>query len=136
MKNIPVLTLTVLIVLTLTACATGAMEPKLEGTNWELVKIDEQLPLADTSITLKLEEGQAGGNAGCNSYGGAYEIDGDTLKLEDLMSTMMYCQAEGVMDQETAYLFFLSQVRSYAIIDGALYLSQADGRQLKFIPQK
>ena len=136
MKNIPVLTLTVLIVLTLTACATGAMEPKLEGTNWELVKIDEQLPLADTSITLKLEEGQAGGNAGCNSYGGAYEIDGDTLKLEDLMSTMMYCQAEGVMDQETDYLFFLSQVRSYAIIDGALYLSQADGRQLKFIPQK
>jgi heat shock protein HslJ len=136
MKNIPVLTLTVLIVLTLTACATGAMEPKLEGTNWELVKIDEQLPLADTSITLKLEEGQAGGNAGCNSYGAAYEIDGDTLKLEDLMSTMMYCQAEGVMDQETDYLFFLSQVRSYAIIDGALYLSQADGRQLKFIPQK
>jgi heat shock protein HslJ len=49
---------------------------------------------------------------------------------------MMYCDAEGVMEQETAYLLFLSQVRSYAILDGALYLSQADGRELKFISQK
>lgn len=122
--------------LLLSACTTGAPEPGLEGTTWELVKMDEMLPLADTTITLTFNDGQAGGHSGCNSYGAAYEIDGDTLELEDLMSTMMYCQAEGVMDQETAYLLFLSQVRSYAIIDGALYLSRGDGGELKFIPQK
>jgi heat shock protein HslJ len=135
MKTKPILYFTLLFMLILSACANGS-QPKLEGTTWELVKMDEKLPLADTTITLKFEVGQAGGNAGCNSYGGAYDLNGDSLKLDELMSTMMYCEAEGVMDQETAYLLFLSQVRSYAILDGALYLSQADGRELKFIPQK
>jgi heat shock protein HslJ len=122
--------------LMLTACSVGAPEPKLEGTTWELVKMDEKLPLADTTITLKFEVGQAGGNAGCNSYGAAYVLKGDALTFEEVVSTMMYCDAEGVMEQESAYLLFLSQVRSYAILDGALYLSQADGRELKFISQK
>jgi len=49
---------------------------------------------------------------------------------------MMYCEAEGVMEQEAAYLEFLSQVSRFAIIEGELYLSQADGSALKFIPQQ
>ena len=127
---------TTLLLLALTACSAGAPAPELEGITWELVKLDEQLPLADTTITLTFDNGQVGGNSGCNSYGAAYEVDGESLKLGELMSTMMYCQAEGVMDQETTYLLYLSQVRTYAIIDGELYLSQADGSQLVFIPQK
>jgi putative lipoprotein len=135
MKTKPILYFTLLFMLILSACANGS-QPKLEGTTWELVAIEGKLPLADTTITLILENGQSGGNAGCNSYGAAYVLKGDTLTFEEVVSTMMYCEAEGVMDQETAYLLFLSQVRSYAILDGALYLSQADGRELKFISQK
>jgi heat shock protein HslJ len=121
-------------ILTLSACSGGKAPQSLEGTTWELVTMDEQFPLTGSSITLSFEDGQMGGSAGCNSYGGSYEVDGDSIKPGELMSTMMYCQAEGVMDQETAYLNFLSKVRSYAIIDGTLYLSQPDGRQLAFIP--
>lgn len=122
--------------LLLSACAAGAPGPKLEGTTWELVSLDGKLAMADTTVTLIFEDGQAGGNAGCNSYGASYEVQGETLTLGELMSTMMYCEADGVMEQETDYLIALSQVKTYTIIDGALYLSKADGRELKFIPQK
>ncbi|MEL7590917.1 MAG: META domain-containing protein [Anaerolineaceae bacterium] len=120
--------------LTLSAC-TGGSQPELEGSTWELVAIDDKLPLAGTTITLVMEDGQSGGTAGCNSYGAAYVIEDDTLTFDEVVSTMMYCEAEGVMDQETAYLLALSQVKTYTITGGALYLTQEDGRQLKFIPQ-
>lgn len=122
--------------LLLSACTAGGSQPKLEGTTWELVSMDGKLVLADATVTLILEDGQGGGSAGCNSYGATYDIDGDSLRLGEVMSTMMYCQAEGVMEQESAYLLALSQVKTYSIMDGALYLSLADGRELKFIPQK
>ncbi len=136
MKRLKIYTPFFIFLILLSACGAGAPEPGLEGTAWELVKLNEQLPLADTTIMLTFDDGQAGGNSGCNSYGAAYEVDGDSLRLGELMSTMMYCRAEGVMDQETTYLLYLSQVRTYAIIDGELYLSLADGSQLEFIPQK
>lgn len=121
--------------LTLSAC-TGGGQPKLEGTTWELVELEGKLALADTTVTLVLEDGQSGGTAGCNSYGAAYEVEKDSITFDEVISTMMYCEAEGVMDQETAYLLALSQVKTYTITGGALYLTQADGAQLKFIPEK
>ncbi len=131
----PILAIT-LLVLMLSACATPTPEPQLEGTTWELVSMGDQLPVPGTTITITFDEGQLGGNSGCNSYGGAYEVEGDSFKPGELFSTMMYCEAEGVMDQEAAYLKFLSQVRSFSFIDGGLYMSQPDGSQLEFIPQQ
>jgi len=126
----------ILVLLALSACTSEKSSQSLAGTSWELATMDGQFPLTGSSITLSFEDGQMGGSAGCNSYGGSYEVDGDSIKPGELMSTMMYCQAEGVMDQEMAYLTFLSKVRTYAIIDRMLYLSQPDGRQLAFIPQE
>lgn len=131
----PILTITLLI-LVLSACATPTPEPQLEGTTWDLVSMGDELPVPGTTITITFDEGQLGGNSGCNSYGGAYEVEGESFKPGELFSTMMYCEAEGVMDQEAAYLNFLSQIISFAIIDGELYMSKAEGSQLKFIPQQ
>ena len=131
----PILAIT-LLVLMLSACPSPTHEPQLEGTTLELLSMGDELPVPGTTSTITFDAGQLGGNSGCNSYGGAYEVEGDSFKPGDLFSTMMYCEAEGVMEQESAYLNFLSQVRSFSFIDGGLYMSQPDGSQLEFIPQQ
>jgi len=60
------------------------------------------------------EDGQLTGNAGCNSYSAAYEIDGDKITIGPAITTRMACgEPEGVMEQETAYLAALEMASSY-----------------------
>lgn len=85
--------------------------------------------LAGTTITLTFTtDGEAGGLAGCNSYGGEYKLDGNNLAISRVFSTMKVCnEPEGVMDQEAAYLAALNAVATYSISGDTLTLSTADG---------
>ncbi len=47
-----------------------------------------------TRISLRFEAGEIGGSAGCNSIGGTYTVDNDTLVIDDLFSTEMGCDPE------------------------------------------
>lgn len=123
------------VLLLLTACAADKGADPLDGTAWELVSMGDQLTLGGTTLTLSFAEGQAGGNAGCNSYSGAYRVEGDTFTLDEVVSTLMACVDTAVMDQEQAYLAALHEVSSYSLTDGTLVLYRADGSALKFIPQ-
>ncbi len=122
------------ILLLLTACAGRG--GGLEGTSWELVELmDGSQPLAGTTLTIVFEQGSAGGTAGCNSYGGEYKLDGDTIFFGDVASTLMACLDAGVMEQEAAYLGYLQEARSYQVADGFLYIYREDGAALKFKQQ-
>ena len=78
------------------------------------------------------EDGQLTGNAGCNSYSAAYEIDGDQITIGPAITTRMACtDPEGVMEQETAYLAALEMASSYQFEDGQrLILLDSEGRRV------
>lgn len=57
-------------------------------------------------------DGTVYGDAGCNRFTGAYEVDGDTLTIGPLASTLMMCE-ESVMDAEQVFLTKLQAAVSF-----------------------
>lgn len=96
----------------LTACAP-LMErlsggSQLENTQWQLESLGpkgaETPVVAGSTVTLSFEAGgQAGGSGGCNSYGGNYKVKGATLSFDEVVSTLMACADETIMQQEAQY---------------------------------
>lgn len=85
-----------------------------------------------TEITAYFgEDGQLSGNAGCNNYSAAYEIDGESITIGPAITTRMACgEPEGIMEQETAYLAALEMASSYQFEDQRLILLDSEGRRV------
>jgi heat shock protein HslJ len=61
-------------------------------------------PIDGTELTAVFTpDGQVSGNAGCNTFTGPYTLDGTSLTVGPLASTMMACD-QPIMDQETQFL--------------------------------
>ena len=72
------------------------------------------------------------GSGGCNSYGGAYEVDGGRLQVKQIISTLMACADTSVMDQEAAFLSALGNAQSFKLTSGELQIMTSDGKTLTF----
>lgn len=117
----------------LSACGSiGGSSSDLKGSAWELVSLGNSLPVPGTNITLSFDKDNLGGNGGCNSYGGEFKLKGDKLTIGDVYSTEMYCEAEGIMDQEARYYQMISNVESFSVDGEELILNTADGETLVF----
>ena len=105
-----------MLVSALPGTAVGQSEPSSpEGVEWVLTSIDAAPLPADVSVTLSLADGVAVGNAGCNSYFGAYELDGPALTFpEPFGSTMMMCD-ETAMSVEIR--LSAPAVRDHGLVD-------------------
>ncbi len=107
--------------------------------SWVLVEgegPDGEVPLVeDAPITLDVEDGELGGTAACNSYGGSVEVDGQQLRIAELIQTEMACPGEGVMDSEAAYLDALRAVDTHHRDGERLELTGEDVR-LVFEPRE
>jgi heat shock protein HslJ len=125
-KNITFPVLLMILALFLVACGALGSGAELEGTSWNLVEIAGQPVVTGSNPSLGFEQGQAGGNGSCNSFGGSYEAGNGKLTFGPLMSTLMYC--EDVMEQETAYLAALQEAAGYEIKDGILLILDANGQ--------
>ena len=78
---------------------TPEAHSSLANTKWRLVSFGEMgvetAVVEGSSITLEFDgEGQADGSGGCNSYSAQYEIQGETLPLGPVTSTLMVCEQE------------------------------------------
>ena len=109
-----------------------------EGITWQLAEqsVDGSMTAVpdDVIVTLILEGGQAGGNGGCNSYFASYSIDGSTVTLSEIGSTMMYCEG-AASEVEAAYFANLASVATWANTGGSLILADADGNPvLNYVP--
>jgi len=136
-------TIAALATVALTASLAGAAlaqdEPEptggadIEGLTWLLTSQMVDGAMVETpervTVSLLMDGGQAGGNAGCNSYFTSYELDGPDLTFGQVGSTMMACLPP-IMDLEQAYFANLGQVRSYQSGDTGLSLLDADGGSL------
>jgi heat shock protein HslJ len=84
--------------------------------------------LADTQVTAIFDdEGQVGGHGGCNTYGGSYSVDDNSISFSELVQTLMMCaEPEGVSEQETGYLAALGAATTYSIRGDRLELRNGD----------
>ncbi len=114
-------------------CASGAAATPtstastLAGTHWKLASIGATPAVPGASVTLELgTDERASGRAGCNSYGGAYSQNGNLLAFKQLVSTMMACADDNLMQQEQHYLQALNAANRFTLTGDRLTISSAD----------
>ena len=137
MKSRQIFVILTLLAVCVSACSSFSSQPDLNGTSWVLTQLRGD-PVISTAVpTLIFADGQASGNASCNSFGGTYERGfGDALKFGQMMSTLMACVDPSAMEQERVYLGILGQVAKYRVGNDHLYLyDQADRLLAEFKKQ-
>jgi heat shock protein HslJ len=117
-----------------TPAAIGAAE--LEGTAWRLVEYGPTdapiAALAEPPVTVTFEAGgRLAGSGGCNSYGGTYALDGQSLSIGEIVSTRMACADDRAMQQETTILAALDAATGLQLAGDELILDY-DGGKLRF----
>jgi heat shock protein HslJ len=118
-------------VLLITACpdeapSTPGDTPDLEGITWILdgPSIDALVDDApsDTRVTVRFDDGQVGGTAACNQYGGTYELGDDgAISISVGSMTEMACE-EPLMALESAFVGALGRVTSAGVAGDDLAL--------------
>jgi heat shock protein HslJ len=111
---------------------------ELEGVTWQLIAYldaNGMLTMPGVESTIILQDGEAGGQGGCNMFFAPYTLEGDQLSFGPAGSTMMACE-EPAMSQEQAFLANLEKIASYQIVANQLHMADADGAVLlAFEPQ-
>lgn len=87
-------------------------------------------PAAPDRYTLAFQGGgRLNVRADCNRGAGAYEVNGNAMKLGAAALTKMGCPAGS---QDTEFVAALARVASYGIVDDELVLTLADGGTMRF----
>lgn len=126
-----------LLVLAPGAMAQADPAGDLAGTQWQLASYGTpgaETPLAPGSVvTLSFESaGRLGGTGGCNSFGGEYTVQNNTLTISEVVSTLMACADNAVTQQEQAYLSALRAAHSFEQLDSQLIIHYGSGQRLVF----
>ena len=104
----------------------------LTGTAWILTEIGGAPVLGEAEITLVVDESTAGGNSGCNHYGGTPHVTAGTFRLDEIVATARACEDMRLMDQESDYLAILAETSAWEIEGETLELLAATGERLVF----
>jgi heat shock protein HslJ len=104
----------------------------LVGTAWVLTEIRGEPVLGNEEITLVVDESTAGGNSGCNYYGGTPQITVGTFRLDEIVATARACEDTRLMEQESDYLAILARTSAWEIDDETLHLRAETGETLVF----
>lgn len=97
--------------------------PSLTGTEWLLTDFPGTTVVVTSKTSFSvLESGRAAGNASCNRFTGAVEINGNTIKFGPVASTRMACADEALTTQETQFLKFLNAANRFEMRNPYLLL--------------
>lgn len=91
----------------------------LLNTNWDLVTMNGETPVAGRPPTLAFDGKTVNGTTGCNSYSGPFTLNGTELSIEFLSQTEMACE-EPLNQQERTYLTMLMSAVSLTLEDETL----------------
>lgn len=96
-------------------------QPNFFGTEWKLTRIEGNV-VKNEKAFIRFDEtkNSAGGNGGCNVFGGSLSKIGNKLKISEVFSTKMFCQDGS--DVENKFFANLDRVTEYEIKDGKLFL--------------
>ena len=113
----------------LVGCGGPANGPALKDTQWMLATLGGEAPPAGTAPSVVFSADEVSGSAGCNTYFGAYAVDGSEITIGDVASTEMWCmEPAGVMDQEQAFLAALRSAAGYRLSGAQLEILDATDR--------
>jgi putative lipoprotein len=92
----------------------------LAGSKWQLTSINGATLVNASAqpkpVTLEFgSKGEVNGNGGCNSYGGTYTVQNDSLTFSPIISTKMACVDEGMMQQENQYFQILQSSSKFSL---------------------
>lgn len=109
--------------------------PFLELTPWQILGYRSGTDLRSVEPRtippqLAFSAGQLTGNVGCNSFSGAYQLEGDRLTIDPRMATTMMACEESVMALEQAVTSQLGAVSGYRYAGSRLELLNAEGATL------
>jgi heat shock protein HslJ len=106
---------------------------QLRGT-WTLVEYSARgspkAVLPGSVISAEFGDDQISGRSGCNLYSADCTVSGDDLAIGPVRATLMYCTDEGIMQQETAYMGFLSEATQFSVLDEDLLIFDAQGNEI------
>jgi heat shock protein HslJ len=102
----------------------------LAGTQWRVVSIAGQVPIAGSEPTIAFGADTVKGSGGCNSFGGSYRYDSTgVLAFGDLGMTAMACQERRRNEIETVFLRTLGSANLVSVdTRGLLVLSGPAGQ--------
>lgn len=120
--------------LLLTGCYqwdTQTTDANLTTPVWALSTLMDKELVPGSGITAQFtSDGKISGSAGCNQYSGTYTTSGTSMQISStLSSTRMTCSQE-IMDQETAYLKALGEIKVYTVSVTELILSDGNNKNL------
>jgi heat shock protein HslJ len=78
--------------------------------------------LGGVMLTAEFSGGQVSGSTGCNTFNGPYQIDGDSISIGPLATTLAACPTPELDQQQANYLNALSLARSFEVSAGRLDL--------------
>ena len=111
----------------------------LTGIEWRLVSLGptggEQDVVSGTTVTLRLgDDGRAGGSTGCNTYGGNYQVRGDTISFSRIIATRRACLDQNANEQEHRFLAALESANRFRLSSNRLaILSDRTRSVLNFV---
>ncbi|MCX2431278.1 MULTISPECIES: META domain-containing protein [unclassified Pedobacter] len=118
MKNLFILGISLCL---FSACLEKNDPKKLAHTKWELTELPGLTLPANAKATLNFGDSlKVSGKSFCNSYGGKIEKADRRIKLQDVISTRMFCQETDAA--ERAYVQAINQVNQAKVTDGKLTL--------------
>ena len=119
------------------ACSSSSSSnlTSVKENPWGLITINQENLLEDSQITLKFEDDQITGSAGCNIYSASYKASGNSITIGQIVQTEMACmEPAGVMEQERNYLEILGAAKSFEVVDGILTINSSNGQTLTYQP--
>lgn len=98
---------------------------RLDNRKWMLEQIKNRRTLVairDAFLNFDESRGSAGGNSGCNVFGGDYSVNGNRITFSNIIGTMRACEEGGKMAVEREMLAGLRQASRFELRDGRLFL--------------
>jgi heat shock protein HslJ len=81
----------------------------------------------NSTLTAEFGGSEVSGDGGCNTFGGPYTVNGTSIRIGPLNSTLRACADDALNTQEAQYLMALELAASFQVKGNRLDLLRADG---------
>lgn len=123
-----------LIILLMSVACSTSPRVSLEGTQWQLQRMNGQPVPTGMNVTMEFTADTFGGTGFCNSYGGNYRLEGNTIVVDQTVMTMMACIGDNRDQLEQTHIAALGVVATYQVDGDTLTLFDATNvARLQFV---
>ena len=115
--------------------SSSGNSPDLDGREFSSTSVDGHDLVEGTDISIAFMDGSLSANAGCNTMGGDYELEGDTLEVGPMFSTEMGCEP-ALMEQDEWLADFLMSGPAVSLDGDELRLDGDDATTINMLDRE